>query len=91
MKTFIKEIQGWLNHRIRQLIWKRWKLPKTKYKKLLQYGIQPKEAMSLAYSSKGYWRISRSEILHRAITKEKLIKWGLKDLTQLYEHRYLKD
>ena len=30
MKTFIKEIQGWLNHRLRQLIWKRWKLPRTK-------------------------------------------------------------
>ena len=91
MKTFIKEIQSWLNHRLRQLIWKRWKKPKTRYTKLRQYGIDHDNAMKMANSRKGYWRLSRSEILHRAITNEKLIKWGLKDLSLLYERRYLKD
>jgi len=90
MKAFIKEIQGWLNHRLRQLIWKRWKKPKTKYKKLRQNGINHNDAMKMANSRKGYWRISQSEILHRAITKRKLTKWGLKDLSLLYERRYLK-
>jgi hypothetical protein len=90
MKTFIQEIQGWLNHRLRQIIWKRWKKVKTKYKKLRKYGIDHEDAMRLANSRKGYWRISRTEILHRAITKEKLTKWGLKDISALYEFRYLK-
>ena len=90
MKTFINEIQQWLNHRLRQLIWKRWKKPKTKYEMLRKYGINHDDAIKLAYSRKGYWRISRSEILHRAITREKLTKWGLKDVSQLYEQRYLK-
>ena len=90
MKGFIKEVQGWLNHRLRQLIWKRWKKPKTRYTKLRQYGIEHDDAMKMANSRKGYWRLSRSEILHRAITIEKLIKWGLKDLSILYERRYLK-
>lgn len=91
MKKFIKETQEWLNHRLRQLIWKRWKVPRTKYKMLRKYGINHDQAMMLANSRKGYWRISRSEIIHRAIGKERLIKWGLKDLTLLYEKRYLKD
>ena len=90
MKTFIKEIQQWLNHRLRQLIWKRWKKVKTRYKMLRKYGINHDDAMKTANSRKGYWRISRSEIVHRAITKERLIKWGLKDMSQLYEKRYLK-
>ena len=90
MKTFIKESQKWLNHRLRQLIWKRWKKVRTRYKMLRSYGIDHNDAMMLANSRKGYWRISRSEILHRAITKEKLTKWGLKDMSQLYEQRYLK-
>lgn len=90
MKTFIKEMQGWLNRRLRQLIWKRWKLPRTKYKMLCKYGIDHDDAMKLANSRKGYWRISRSKILHQAITNGKLIKWGLKDMTLLYEKRYLK-
>ncbi|RKJ26347.1 reverse transcriptase [Butyricicoccus sp. 1XD8-22] len=90
MKSFIFEIQQWLNHRLRQLVWKRWKKPRTKYKKLREYGIDHNEAMKTANSRKGHWRISRSEVLHRAITKERLIEWGLKDMSQLYERRYLK-
>jgi len=90
MKTFIKEVQKWLNHRLRQIIWKRWKKVRTKYKMLRSYGIEHDDAMKLANSRKNYWRVSCSEILHRAITKEKLTKWGLKDISQLYEQRYLK-
>ncbi len=90
MKKFITEIQKWLNHRLRQLIWKRWKKPKTKYKMLRKYGINHDDAMKLANSRKGYWRLSRSEILQRAITKERLTKWRLKDISLLYELRYLK-
>ena len=86
----MKEINQWLNHRLRQLIWKRWKSPRTKYKMLRKYGIEHDSAMMLANSRKGYWRISRSEIIHRAIPKTKLIKWGLKDLSVINEIRYLK-
>ncbi len=90
MKKFIGETQQWLNHRLRQLIWKRWKKPRTRYQKLRNFGIDHDDAMKLANSRKGYWRLSRSAIIHRAITKEKLTKWGLKDMSQLYESRYLK-
>lgn len=44
MKSFIIEIQEWLNHRLRQLIWKRWKEMKTRYKMLRKYGINHDEA-----------------------------------------------
>jgi len=91
MKTFIGQIQQWLNHRLRQMIWKRWKKPRTRYQMLRKFGINHDDAMKLSNSRKGYWRLSRSEILHRAITKERLTKWGLKDMSQLYELRYLKD
>ena len=38
MKKFIGEIQQWLIHRLRQLIWKRWKKPRTR-NNLRKYGI----------------------------------------------------
>lgn len=91
MKKFITDIQKWLNHRLRQMIWKRWKTIRTKYRMLRGYGINHDKAMMLANTRKGYWRISRSEIIHRAVSKEKLINWGLKDLATIYEKRYLKD
>lgn len=90
MKSFIETTQQWLNHRLRQLIWKRWKKIRTRYTMLRKYDIDHEDAKKLANTRKGYWRISRNAIIHRAITKERLTKWGLKDMSQLYESRYLK-
>lgn len=89
MKSFIREIAKWLNHRMRQLIWKRWKKIKTKYHQLKRLGIAHEEAWRVANSRKGYWRISGSQTLQKAIKIITLNKWGLKDLNHLYERRYL--
>ena len=89
MKRFIQDMAKWLNHRLRQIIWKRWKKTKTKYYQLRRLGIKHEEAWKVANSRKGYWRISRSETLQNAIKIKTLNKWGLKDLNHLYERRYL--
>jgi len=52
---------------------------------LRKYGINHDDAMKLAISGKGYWKLSHSEILHRAIAKERLTKWKLKDISLFYE------
>ena len=88
MRTFIKSTAEWLNHRLRQLIWKRWKKIRTRFAKLKRLGIYKEEAWKFSNSRKGYWRLSSSETLHKAIKKETLINWGLKDLNQLYERKY---
>ncbi len=74
MKEFIKSIAHWLNHRLRQLIWKRWKKIKTKYYQLKRLGIPAEEAWRVANTRKGYWRISGSETLQKAIKIKTLIK-----------------
>lgn len=92
MESFIKRTQQWLNHRLRQLIWKRWKKVRTRYTMLKKYGINHYDALKLAASRKGYWRASKNHIIHTAITKDRLTKWGLKDISQLYksvQYRYL--
>lgn len=89
MKRFIQDIAKWLNHRLRQIIWKRWKKTKTKYYQLRRLGVKHEEALKVANSRKGYWRVSRSETLQKAIKIRTLTKWGVKDLNHLYERRYL--
>jgi hypothetical protein len=37
MKTFISKTAQWLNHRLRQLIWKRWKRVSTRFYGLMRY------------------------------------------------------
>ena len=43
MKNFIRETAQWLNHRLRQLIWKRWKRICTRFYRLMRYGIDSKK------------------------------------------------
>ena len=89
MKAFISETAQWLNHRLRQLIWKRWKRVSARFYGLMRYGIGREEAWKVANSRKGYWRMSKNWTIHRAINKKRLVSWGLKDLNQLYQRRYL--
>ncbi len=78
MKMFIQDMRKWLNHRLRQLIWKRWKKVKTRYYQLRRLGIQHNEAWKVANTRKGYWRISGSETLHKAIRTKNAHQMGNK-------------
>ena len=85
MKNAIDDLNGWLYRRIRMCIWKQWKLPRTRKRKLLGLGLPEWVACEGAYSRKGYWRMSRSGVLQRALTKERLIRWGFYDLSIAYQ------
>jgi len=85
MKSFMKELNGWLKRRLRQYIWKQWKKPRTRYKNLIRLGIDEPKAYEWSNTRKGYWRISASYILHRSLTDEKLAQLGYMDISEKYQ------
>ena len=85
MKNNIESLNGWLYRRIRMCIWKQWKLPKTRKRKLIGLGIPEWVACEGAYSRKAYWRMANSGVVKRALTKERLINWGYYDLATAYQ------
>ena len=85
MKNNIESLNGWLYRRIRTCIWKQWKLPKTRRRKLLGLGLPEWAACEGAYSRKAYWRMANSGVVKRALTKERLIHWGFYDLASAYQ------
>ena len=89
MKNNIESLNGWLYRRIRMCIWKQWKLPKTRKRKLIGLGIPEWVACEGAYSRKAYWRMAGSGILNRALTKERLINWGFYDLATAYQSMHV--
>lgn len=89
IKGVIRAIESWLHRRIRQLILKRWKRPRTKIRELTRRGLTLDEAKRIAYSRKKYWRLSRTWEVHHAIPTEKLYQWGILNMTQLAEQVYL--
>jgi len=74
MKTFLAKIDEYLRTRIRMIIWKMWKLPKTREDNLVKCGYTSEEARGLANCRRGYMFVAHSKILQNAITKLALSK-----------------
>ena len=74
MKTFLAKIDSNLRTRIRMIIWKIWKLPKTREDNLVKCGFDRGEARGLANCRRGYMFVAHSKVLQNAITKLALSK-----------------
>ena len=85
MKNWIDDLNGWLYHRIRMCIWKQWKKPKTKKRKLIGLGVPEYYAHQAANCRRGYWWTVNTGAVKRALTKERLVHWGFYDLATAYQ------
>ncbi|GAB2866650.1 group II intron reverse transcriptase/maturase [Yaniella soli] len=66
----LKDLDEWFRRRLRQIRWKEWKLPRTRVRMLRNLGIRPNQAYQWGNASRGYWRIAKSPILHRALSTQ---------------------
>lgn len=71
-KSALEKIDQWMRRRIKIWYWKQWKRIRTRFKKLMLYGIPKPKAWEYANTRKGYWRISYSQILNKTLTNEVL-------------------
>jgi group II intron reverse transcriptase/maturase len=85
MKTRLQDTDEWLRHRIRALIFKQWKKPKTKYKNLRKLGISHSGAYKVANTSKGYWRAVEGVVVKTALTNERLRQAGYMFFSDYYQ------
>ena len=81
-KSLFDTLDKWLRRRLRACIWKQWRLPRTRIRKLKQLGVRPDEAYSHGNSRKGPWRMSRSLAVSMAMTIEWLHDQGLFSLSK---------
>jgi group II intron reverse transcriptase/maturase len=79
-----EELDKWLRRRLRQVRWKGWKRVRTKRRRLIALGIPESEARQWSCTRKGYWRISSSPILHRALPTAYWTRHGLEGFTDPY-------
>lgn len=61
------DLDEWFRRRMRQIRWKEWKRPRTRVRRLRSLGVCADLARQWGMSSRGYWRIAKSPILHRAL------------------------
>ncbi len=70
-------LRGWIGYfrladtksvrRLRMCMLKQWKKPKTKYRNPVTLGVEPDEARKLAGSRKGYWHLSKTPQVSKAL------------------------
>jgi group II intron reverse transcriptase/maturase len=78
-----QELDEWLRRRLRQLVWKRWKRGRTRYRELMALGI-PSNRAALGAVAKSPWRMSRSPVVNEALSNAYWQKLGLKSIEQRY-------
>ncbi len=74
----------WLRRRLRQLIWKRWKRPKARWRNLVALGVPPSSAREAAGSGKGVWRMAASPPVQQALSNTYWRGQGLLGITERY-------
>jgi group II intron reverse transcriptase/maturase len=77
-------IDEWLRRRLRQLVWKRWKRPKTRQQNLVALGVAPSTAREATGSPKGTWRLAASPPVQQALSNAYWRSQGLRSISERY-------
>ena len=86
-KQHMRSLDEWVRRRLRQIVWKQWKRPANRYRKLRQRGVEEFWAIRTAGTSKGTWRLSASPPLHKALGNAYWQTLGLASFLQSYNLR----
>ena len=58
-RSMFRSLNGWIIRRLRAILWKQWKNPRTRVRNLKKLGISHSYAMSCGNARKGCWRMSK--------------------------------
>ena len=77
VKASFERMDGWIRRRARCILWRHWKRPKTRRKKLLQRGLDPERARKSAGNGRGPWWNARASHMNQAVPTQELRQLGL--------------
>ena len=84
-KNVFEELDQWIRRKLRLILWRQWKTPKTRAGKMVKRGIEQTRAYVSAYNGRGPWWNAGASHMNAAISAKWLQQQGLMSL--LAEHR----
>jgi len=78
-----QELDKWLRRRLRQMVWKRWKRGRTRYRKLVELGV-PSELAALGAGGSSPWRMAATPVVNMALSNAYWEREGLITITDRY-------
>jgi len=80
VKGVFESLDQWLRRRLRNMIWRQWKRPRTRRKKLMRRGLDEHRASQSAYNGRGPWWNSGASHMNAAIPRRYFDTCGLVSL-----------
>ncbi len=87
VKGHLEMLDGWLRRKLRCLIWRQWKRPRVRMRKLRHLGFSADRARRSAYNHRGPWWNASASHLHHALPNRLFRGHGL--VSFIDEHRRL--
>jgi len=87
VKKPFDEIDSWFRRKLRCILWRQWKRPFTRAKKLMQRGLSEERAWRSALNKRGPWWNSGASHMNQAFDKSYFTKLGLISLLDQF-HRF---
>jgi group II intron reverse transcriptase/maturase len=81
--SVLEELDGWLRRRMRQLVWKRWKQGKTRFRELVALGV-PRERAGLGAIGTSPWRMAASPAVNEGLSNAYWRQQGLRSIVERY-------
>jgi len=75
--SVLRDLDSWICHRLRSLVWKQWKRGRRRFAELVRRGVSRALAAQTAGSPHGPWRLARSPALHIALPTAYFTALGL--------------
>jgi RNA-directed DNA polymerase len=82
-----EELDQWIRRRLRCVIWRQWKRPRTRHQKLRAWGLDEERARASAWNGRGPWWNAGAPHMNHAFPLAFFQRIGLQSL--LVEHRRL--
>jgi RNA-directed DNA polymerase len=82
VKGIFEELDSWIRRKLRGLIWRKWKRPLTRAKKLMQRGLAKAQARKSAANGRGPWWNAGAAHMHAAFPKSYFDRCGLLSLLE---------
>jgi RNA-directed DNA polymerase len=79
LKAFT-ELDGWIRRKLRCILWRQWKLPKTRLRRLREMGADRELAVQGAWNGRGSWWNAGAEHMRVAVSNVFLARLGLVSL-----------
>lgn len=87
VKASFEDVDKWLRRKLRCILWRQWKRPRTRIHELRRRGLDAVRAHASAYNGRGPWWNAGASHMHAAVPTATLRQLGLLSLFE--EHRRL--